>query len=62
MISVEKKLYLLFIMCKNNDWFYICSNSSLEKERESDEESVISQRQPPMAEDTESINIPTKKR
>ncbi|KAF4517048.1 hypothetical protein B566_EDAN004668 [Ephemera danica] len=36
-------------------------NSSLEKDRESDEESVISQRQPP-AEDTESINIPSKKR
>jgi hypothetical protein len=38
------------------------SNSSLEKDRESDEESVVSTRQPTIADDTESINIPVKKR
>ncbi|XP_065331895.1 WD repeat-containing protein 44 [Cloeon dipterum] len=38
------------------------SNSSLEKERESDEESIMSERPQTQADDTESINIPVKKR
>ncbi|XP_059485552.1 WD repeat-containing protein 44 isoform X3 [Neocloeon triangulifer] len=38
------------------------SNSSLEKDRESDEESVMSERPQTLADDTESINIPVKKR